>query len=267
MVFDRHYADCYDVFYREKDYEAECDMLDGIFARRGLTPSTIIDLGCGTARHAVVLANRGHVVTGVDRSQQMLEIAGKRIEEESCEITLLHQEIQELRVDSRFDVALAMFAVMGYLWTNESFMEGLRRVFAHLNPGGVFVFDCWHGPAVAVHRPKQRFQRFTSSNGEEVVRLVSPRMDAAQQIVDVDYETLVMAEGKVSSQTGETHRMRYFHPMELRLALEACGFEEIEIGAFGNPERTPTFDDWNILVSARRPVPREGDDTRPSGTR
>ena len=170
-------------------------------------------------------------------------------------------------MDSLFDAALAMFAVMGYLWTNESFMEGLRRVFAHLNPGGIFVFDCWHGPAVAVHRPQQRFQRFKGSNGEEVVRLVSPRTDASRQIVDVDYETLVMADGRVSSQTGETHRMRYFHPMELRLALEECGFEDIEIGVFGDPERTPTADDWNIVVSARRPDNAAGADKRPSGNR
>ena len=53
--------------------------------------------------------------------------------------------------------------------------------------------------------------------------------------------------------------------MELRLALEECGFGDIEIGAFGDPERTPTVDDWNIVVSALRPTDGEKSDQRPSG--
>jgi SAM-dependent methyltransferase len=258
MVFDRPYADCYDLFYRYKNYESECDTLEEIFSKRGMTPSTIIDLGCGTARHAVLLAQRGYSVTGVDRSEEMLQIASDRIKEAGCEVALLQQEIQDLRVDSRFDVAVAMFAVIGYLWTNEILMDGFQQVFAHLEPGGLFIFDCWHGPAVAVHRPQQRFQRFSDADGAEVVRLVTPHTDASRQIVDVEYETLVITDGSVISRAGETHRMRYFHPMELRLALETCGFRDVEIGVFGQPERTPSEDDWNIVVSSRRPLENGG---------
>ena len=50
MVFDRPYAGCYDLFYRDKNYESECDMLEEIFSKRSITPSTIIDLGCGPHR-------------------------------------------------------------------------------------------------------------------------------------------------------------------------------------------------------------------------
>ena len=59
--------------------------------------------------------------------------------------------------------------------------------------------------------------------------------------------------------------MRYFHPMELRLALEVCGFEEVEIGVFGAPERKPTKDDWNIMVSAQRPAEIQDEDVAPGG--
>ena len=89
MVFDRPYAGCYDLFYRDKNYESECDMLEEIFSKRSITPSTIIDLGCGTARHAVLLAQRGYSVTGVDRSEEMLQIASERIKEAGCEVSLL----------------------------------------------------------------------------------------------------------------------------------------------------------------------------------
>ncbi len=253
MVFDRHYAGCYDLFYGNKDYDSECDMLEALFLQRGLKPQTIVDLGCGTARHSVLLAQRGYLMTGVDRSQEMLRIAGNRVQSAGCEVSLCQQEIGELHLETRFDAAVAMFAVIGYLWTNDALIAGLGRIFDHLKPGGLFVFDCWHGPAVAVHGPQQRFQRFSGADMEEVVRLVTPSIDPARQIVDVKYETLVLADQSVSSRSEEKHRMRYFHPMELRLALEVSGFQEVEIGVFGEPDLTPTNNDWNIVVSARRP--------------
>lgn len=254
MVFDRTYARCYDAIYRDKNYESECDMLERIFSRRGLAPSTILDLGCGTGRHAVTLARRGYSVTGVDCSHEMLKIASDRARRLSCEVTFLQQDIRALQINEHFEAAVAMFAVMGYLWTNDSLLEGLRGILSHLAPGGLFIFDCWYGPAVAAHRPEERLQRFGGAEGEEVVRMVNPRMDSRLHIVDVNYETLVIAQGGVVSREHETHRMRYFYPMEVHMALETCGFQEVAIGVFGEPERAPTEDDWNIVVSARRPA-------------
>ncbi len=196
---------------------------------------------------------------GVDRSEEMLHIAAERIKKGGCTISLHQQEIQDLALDRRFDAAVAMFAVIGYLWTNDALMTALRRIFAHLEPRGIFIFDCWYGPGVLTHGPQQRFRRFDGTAGEEIVRLVTPHTEGVLQIVDVEYETLVLSDGRVSSRSNETHRMRYFHPMEIRLALETVGFQDVRIGVFGRPKQTPTNDDWNIIVSAQRPLSDESD--------
>ena len=44
-------------------------------------PERILDLGCGTGGHALVLARRGYRITGVDRSASMLEIARRKAKE------------------------------------------------------------------------------------------------------------------------------------------------------------------------------------------
>lgn len=254
MVFDRLYAEYYDMYYREKNYAAECDMIERLFAKRGVTPSTILDLGCGTGRHAVLLAKRGFEVTGVDRSQQMLDIASGRIEKAGFDIPLHRQEIQALDTGSQYGAAIAMFDVIGYLCSNQTLMGALRRILDHLHQGGLFIFDCWYGPAVLAHRPQPRLHRYLGPADEHIVRLATPQVDPLRQIVDVEYELLVISDKKVVSSSHETHRMRYFHPMELHLSLETCGFSEVEIGAFLHPEVTPTGDDWNVVVSARRPI-------------
>ncbi len=75
QIFGSVYAEEYDLFYKDKDYEAECDMIEEIFrSHAGGQVSTILDLGCGTGNHAISLAHRGYKVTGVDRSSEMVNM-------------------------------------------------------------------------------------------------------------------------------------------------------------------------------------------------
>jgi predicted TPR repeat methyltransferase len=66
-VFDQVYADQYDLLYGEKDYDAECDLLEQVFHRYSKGPiQSILDLGCGTGNHSILLARRGYQENGVD---------------------------------------------------------------------------------------------------------------------------------------------------------------------------------------------------------
>ena len=76
-VFGSVYADAYDLFYRDKDYAAESDLIECIFQTYGDGAiRSILDLvGCGTGNHAIPLAQRGYEVVGIDRSENMLDQA------------------------------------------------------------------------------------------------------------------------------------------------------------------------------------------------
>jgi len=63
-VFGLDYSDSYDDLYADKDYGAECDLLEKIFRRADRPVHTILDLGCGTGRHSVELARRGYELVG-----------------------------------------------------------------------------------------------------------------------------------------------------------------------------------------------------------
>ena len=177
QVFGGAYAEEYDSFYEDKDYEAECDMIEEIFRRHaGGQVSTILDLGCGTGNHAIPLAHRGYKVTGVDRSFEMVKHAKAKLQSQTprpqFQPQFLEGDARSLKLDRQFDVVLMMFAVLGYQITNEGVLAALRAVRSHLWPGGLFLCDVWYGPAVLSIRPSDRIKIIPTSGGK-LIRVAS----------------------------------------------------------------------------------------------
>jgi len=109
--------------------------------RHCATPSRLLDLGCGTGRALVPLAQRGHRVLGVDLSEEMLKVAGTKASAAGVRTQLLKANIVELDclADGCFDSVLCLFSTLGMV----AGPEHRRRVVTHaarlLRPGGVFV--------------------------------------------------------------------------------------------------------------------------------
>jgi SAM-dependent methyltransferase len=255
MVFEKDYSNLYDRFYRGKNYSQECDLIEAVFKRCQTKPRTILDLGCGTGSHAVMLAKRGYTVTGVDRSLHMLETAKKKARAEKVDISFIQQDISQLTPEllkgEQFDVVISMFAVIGYLTENDQLARTFHNIREFLKPGGVFLFDCWYGPAVLSQRPETRVHSYEIGNNHKVMRLVTPELDTLRHIVDIHYRVLEIEGEQVLGDVSETHRMRYLFPMETKYFLETAGFRNIGLNPFMEMERELTPGDWNMLVTAR----------------
>lgn len=79
----------------------------------GLAGMTILDVGTGTGRGALVLARRGAVVTGVDASVQMLDIARERAAKENLAVTFAVGDAHHLEHPVRsFDAAVSLRVLM-----------------------------------------------------------------------------------------------------------------------------------------------------------
>src|SRR5438132_13651943 len=79
-VFGESYSAYYDLFYADKDYAAEAAFVRDIIQRHKPGGArSMLDLGCGSARHAAEFARAGLMVTGVERSGEMIARAKERI--------------------------------------------------------------------------------------------------------------------------------------------------------------------------------------------
>lgn len=249
-VFTSEYAGWYDTLYREKDYSGECDYLERIFAGRGGSVKDVIDLGCGTGGHAVLLAKRGYQVTAVDRSAAMLEAARAKAELAGAEVNFRLEDIARLEWRESFDAAIAMFAVTGYLSADGKMADYLAGVWRALRPGGVFIFDGWHGPGVLHERPVPRVLEIPLGGDDVLLRLADPRLDELEQTVEVHYRLWHRRGPTILAESEERHRMRYFFPRELRCLLAHAGFASLTLHPLHAGERTLQAHHWHFVAVA-----------------
>lgn len=254
-VFGRAYAEHYDRLYGDKDYEKECNLLEGLFQRHSPGPvRTVLDLGCGTGSHAIPLAERGYRVTGVDRSREMLdrgvEKAARGVLSAGCQAPeFIHGDVRTLDLGRRFDVVLMMFAVLGYQLTNEDVLAALRAVRKHLEPGGLFICDVWYGPAVLSIGPSERIKVIPTAGGQ-IIRAAAGSLDTYHHLCKVDYHVWELAGSHLVSETRESHQMRYFFPQELDLFFSQEHLRLNALLVFDHSNSPPDANSWNVLVVA-----------------
>lgn len=102
----------------------------------------ILDAGTGAGFFAILLAQRGHRVTGIDMSSDMLHEAKKNMTAEGCQAEFRKMSAQELDFpDATFDAIVSR----NLTWTLPDVMEAYREWYRVLKPGGIllnFDSDC-----------------------------------------------------------------------------------------------------------------------------
>ena len=224
------YSKYYNLLYKDKDYAGETQFVHELLQTHSPGTKTILDLGCGTGRHDVLLAEKGYAITGVDRSEDMLVMANSLLSTlnvRCLNVTFLRGDVRTVNLGKRFDAVISLFHVMSYQTTNEDLRAVFRRAKAHLNPGGIFIFDCWYGPGVLSDRPAVRVKRLED---EEIIvtRIAEPVIHPNQNLVDVNYLVFVKNRGSGAvEEIRETHSMRYLFKPEIELLFEAFSFKFI----------------------------------------
>lgn len=239
------YAAYYDLLYQDKDYNAETKYVHNLLVKYGLpTRGCLLELGCGTGKHADGFARLGYTVHGVDMSPAMVQAANERKQVDVAQqLQFTVGDVRDVRIPKLFDAVISLFHVASYQIINADLISMFRTAAEHLKPGGVFLFDCWYGPAVLTDRPVVRVKRMQ----DEVVDLLclaEPEMHPNENIVDVNYTVQVKKKGEPQiTEFTEKHRIRYLFAPEVVLMLEMAGMRPL--GKLRWQSDKPTgFDSW-----------------------
>jgi SAM-dependent methyltransferase len=249
-----NYARYYDLLYKDKDYAGEAEYVHALIQKHAPKAGSILELGCGTAVHARFLAEKGYTLHGVDLSEAMLERAAGSLcsmpAEQAGRLSFSRGDIRQIRLGKKFDVVLSLFHVMSYQPANRDLRETFATVRAHLNEGGIFIFDCWYGPAVLTDRPIVRVKRL-EDEAISVVRVAEPVMYPNDNLVDVHYQVFIEdKETGRRDELKETHRMRYLFKPEIAAFMAENGLTILENAGWMS-DREPGFDTWSVCFVGR----------------
>ncbi len=201
----------------------------------------ILDIGCGTGRHAIELARRGYDVTGIDLAADMLSRAAAKAREAGVRVRLVRSDARRLGVR----VLILCEGAFSLMETDEMNYAILREAAAALRPGGRLILTALNALFPLFHSVKDFMNAHDQATRDNTFDLLTFRDRATFEVVDDSGR-------KKTMETDE----RYFAPSELTWLLKSAGFREVglfgsHLGAFSR-EHPLTTEDFEVLAVATR---------------
>lgn len=132
-------APIYDYVMAHVDYGEWAAYIHALLARFAPHATRVVDLACGTGNVSFALHHLGYEVTGVDRSEAMLQVAREKATGTSVEF--VQRDLRQLAGLGVFDAATCLYDSINYLLAPADIDAALRGVQAMVRPGGLFIFD------------------------------------------------------------------------------------------------------------------------------
>jgi len=240
-----NYARAYDRECFTQGTRQEVDFIESeIAADKNLR---ILDVGCGTGRHAIELARRGYQVTGIDLSANQLARAREKALTAGVQPVFEQRDARAPHHVATFDLAIMLceggFSLMETDAMNFAILENAVRA---LRPGGKFMFTCLNG----LFPLARSVQDFVNAGPSGVHTL-----DTA-----FDLTTLRMrSQVDFTDDAGVTRRLetdeRHYLPSELTWYMHTLGMRNASVfgGTAGDFRKCPpTPEHFELLVLAEK---------------
>ncbi|HLS66425.1 MAG TPA: class I SAM-dependent methyltransferase [Pseudogracilibacillus sp.] len=230
----RQFASLYDAFMEDAPYEKWVTFSESCFKREQVTPTSIVDLGCGTGEVTLRLAKKGYEMTGVDLSVEMLAIAQQKSLEMQEKIRWVQQDIRNLEGFHDIDVFISFCDVINYITEKEEVAKLFKRVYESLCPGGLFIFDVH-----SIHYVRNVLQNNTFTEDRHEIVYIWDCEATENDGEMIHYLTFFYEKenSNVYERVDEVHRQRTFSASDYEQLLKLAQFSKIDIFNDFSPEK------------------------------
>lgn len=201
----------------------------------------VLDLCCGPGRHAMALAERGLTVTGVDRSQFLLNKAIDRAKKKGVAIDFVHEDMRHFVRNNTFSLALSLFTSFGFFANRDDESRVLKNVLDSLLPSGVLVIDVLGKENLA-----KIFQETVGSTSRDGAKLFQEH-----EILD-DWTRIQNTWTVIRRNHVETFEfnLNIYSGLELKTMMIRAGFDHITL--YGDLDGSPYDQEASRLIAVGR---------------
>jgi len=223
---DKFWQSLYPWMFAERRFQSAPEEVDRLLALSGVSQGAVLDLCCGPARHALLLAQKGFRVTGVDRSTFLLNKA--REHSAGADIEFVQSDARKFLRPGAFDLALSLFTSFGYFETRAEDLALLRNFRENLKKGGVLVMDLLGRECTAALHCRTHWEQVGDGG------ICIQHAEVLPGWTKVHNHWLLV---KGDHARHFEFDLNVYSAQELAAALEAAGFSDVRI--FGSLAGTP----------------------------
>ena len=204
-------------------------------------PGPALDIGCGTGRLLVRYLDAGLDVDGVDTSADMLAICRQKAEAHGHNPKLYEQAMQALDLPRQYGVIYIPCGTFCLIINRDDAQEALRRMYAHLLPDGLLVFNLFW--PYRESEPLSEAEKVeggvwtpmwtnTLPDGRQVVQSFKRlRVDRLEQVMNAHRRYQLVENGQIVHEEIFASDERWYYKHEVVLMLEKAGFTNIQVTA------------------------------------
>jgi len=221
----------------------------------GPRPAMVLELGSGTGRVAIPLAEAGHTVYALDNSPDMHQVLRSKTPA-SLQNTIVQVEadMRGFALGRRFDFVLLGLNTVFALIEDESRRGCFRSVSRHLKPDGRFILDFMLPSTSLMSNEKGSYElsvyEVTPGRGDVVITY--NRYDPGRRLSVLNFLTLEIVDDKISGAYVTPAEEYYASVDEIRLAIESAGMEVTEtLGSYDGRPFSDTGQGGDVIMVVR----------------
>lgn len=201
MASYQSFAQVYDLFMDNIDYDGWSTYLIGLLKEYGIGDGLVLELGCGTGSMTERLAKAGYDMIGSDISPDMLDMAMEKKEASGLDILYLLQDMREFELYGTVRAVVSICDSMNYILEEEELLQVFQLVNNYLDPGGIFIFDVNTGK-----KYREMGETTIAENRDEASFIWENYFDEEEQINEYDLTLFIRNE-----EDGRYDRFEEFH--------------------------------------------------------
>lgn len=219
------FAQVYDLFMDNIDYEEWVDYITDHLKKYGIEDGLVLELGCGTGTMTGLLADRGYDMIGVDNSGEMLAEAMEKRMESGQDILYLQQDMQEFELYGTVRAIVSVCDSLNYITEREELLQVFRLVNNYLDPEGLFLFDM-----NTIHKYRDILGDTTiAENRDEGSFIWDNSYDPENGLNIYELAVFLPREDSLYEKAEEVHCQKAYSQEEIEELIREAGMELLEV--------------------------------------
>ncbi|MFW6243193.1 MAG: class I SAM-dependent methyltransferase [bacterium] len=185
----------------------------------------ILELGCGTGKITIPLANNGFEITALDNSEKMIKMGKKKIKNKQVKINWILADMRNFNIDKKFSTVIIPSNNLTHLINRNDIESCFNSIKQHLKKDGKLIIDIFNPNLDILTRDSNKrylFAKFKDPETQKQIKVEENNVyDKKRQINNINYYYKLPNK---DDEIKEKLSLRVYFPSEINNLLHYNGF-------------------------------------------